>query len=174
MERRRHRQGHHGVGEDGPGPGRCGGTHSWVGPTRLYTGTDRDTPALRYPLPTNSDPNTRAKPNTWGRSRARPHGCPGGYCYTCPYRDTGFNCDTGSHGGRSADRHSGAYSYPSTNRDPGADGNTCADGYSTTDTCTHGHASAYCDAGSYGYSGADGNTYSNAYVDADTNAYCYT
>ena len=66
----------------------------------------RSSTSHRYPLSTNPDPNTgtpvRDKPNTWGRSRARPHGCPGGcwgsraHRYSCTHRYPCANSHTSS------------------------------------------------------------------------------
>ena len=176
MGRSRYRQGQHSHVKDEPGQGRSCGPQSWIGAANCYPDTYSD--AWTYPF-AGSDRGARP------RCDSRPDRHSSGYCYTCPYRDTGFNCDTGSHGGRSADRHSGAYSYPSTNRDPGADGysgpdsNTCAYTHSYGDTCTHGNA------GSHGYSGAHSHSYpatysylvaySHAYsnANADTRAYSH-
>ena len=149
MERRRHRQGHDSLGEDGPGPGRGGGPHPRAGAARYYTDTNGDTAAHRYPLPTNPDPNTgtpvRDKPNTWGRSRASPHGCPGGcwtstYRYSCTNRYPCAHSNTSPHGGGPAHRNTRAHGHPCAHRYSCPYGHACADRYATTRCYVRPHA----------------------------------
>ena len=163
MERRRYREGHDGIGEDGPGPGRRGRPHPRVGSAHLYTGTHRDTAAHRYPLPAYSDTDT------WACFRASPHGCPGVCCDSCTYGNTRTDCYTCTHSNAGAHTHAitDPYAYPFTHAHAGPHSYRDAVTDTHTDPDPNSDPRAHADASPDGHACS----HSNANAGANRNAY---